>query len=363
MRALRIVLGLAISAVFLFLAFRGVRFREVGDALSKANYLWLIPAVAAIVASIAVRAVRWRLLFHPQRDLRLSSLFGAMNVGYLVNDLLPLRLGEVVRAYLLSQVERVSVAHALSTVAVERVLDMVVTLAYLAAVLPFVTLPQGAAGKVTVITVLAVSALVVMLVAGAVRERTHAIARLITRRLPVRPAERLHTLLDSFLRGFAVLSTPSVAAPVAALSLVIWALAALGLYCVMLAFHLVLSPAAPVFVLALVSVSFVVPASPGYVGVFHLAVVSALKAFNVDGSLALSYAFVAHIVAFAPPMVLGAAYLWRTGTSWQRVFAFRKATVTTTAAAASPRPTGSTSRGPAPQGGEPAAPAPRRGAG
>lgn len=324
MKQLRIVLGFVISAVFLVLAFRGVKFREVGAALSEANYLWLAPATAAIVASIGLRAVRWRLLFHPRRDLRLGSLFGSLNVGYLVNDLLPLRLGEVVRAYLLSQTERVGVAHALSTVAVERVLDMVVTLAYLAVVLPFVTLPEGAAGKIAVVSALAVGALVVMMVAGAVRERSHAVARLVTRRLPAGPAERLHTLLDSFLHGFAVLSTPRVAAPMAALSLAIWALAALGLYCVMFAFHLYLSPAAPIFVLALVSVSFVIPASPGYVGVFHLAAVSALKAFDVDESLALSYAFVAHIIAFVPPMLLGAAYLWRTGTSWDRIFAFRR---------------------------------------
>ena len=89
MKQLRVVLGLLISAAFLLLAFRGVHFREVGSALSSANYLWLAPAVAAIVASIGVRAVRWRLLFHPQQGMRLSSLFGALNVGYLVNEVLP----------------------------------------------------------------------------------------------------------------------------------------------------------------------------------------------------------------------------------------------------------------------------------
>ena len=324
MRYLRVLLGLVISAVFLVLAFRGVEFREMGEALGEANYLWLAPATACIVASIGLRAVRWRLLFYPQTDLRLSSLFGSLNVGYLVNDVLPLRLGEVVRAYLVSQLERVGVAHALSTVAVERVLDMLVTLGFLAAVMPFVTLPEGAAAKVAVVSIIAVGALLVMLVAGAVREWVHRLARLITGRLSQRHGDRLHGLLDSFLHGFAVLSTPRVAVPVLGLSIVIWALAALGLYFVLFAFHLYLSPAAPLFVLALVSLSFAVPASPGYVGVFHLAVVSALKPFDVDGATALSYAFVAHLIAFVPPMILGAAYLWRTGTSWSHIFAFRR---------------------------------------
>ncbi|MFN8557343.1 MAG: lysylphosphatidylglycerol synthase transmembrane domain-containing protein [Dehalococcoidia bacterium] len=325
MKHVRVLAGVLISALFLYLALRGVHFSEVGAALRGANYFWLVPATAALVASLALRALRWRLLFYPRDDLRFGAVFGAMNVGYLVNDLLPMRLGEVVRAYLLSQVERVSVARAFSTVAVERVLDMVVTLAYLAAVLPFVSLPEGAGGKVAVISLLAVGALMVMMIAGALRERTHDMARIVTARIPRRHAGRLHGLLDQFLHGFAVLSAGRVAFMAAALSLVVWGTAALALYFVLFAFHLRLSPVAPIFVLALVSLSFVVPASPGYVGVFHLAAVSALRAFDVDESVALSYAVVAHIVAFAPPMLLGAGYLWRTGTSWNRIFAFRSA--------------------------------------
>jgi glycosyltransferase 2 family protein len=324
MKQLRVILGLLISAAFLYFAFRGVQFHEVGDALRRANYIWLLPAVGAIVLSITLRAVRWRLLFYPNDDLRFSSVFGSLNVGYLVNDILPMRLGEVVRAYLLGQLEGVSATRALSTVAVERVLDMVVTLGFLAALLPFVDLPAGAALKIEIVTALAVGALLVMLVAGAKPSQTHALAGLITKRLPAKLADRLHGVLDSFLGGFAVLSRPGVAAQLVVLSVVLWALAALGMYFVLFAFHLYLTPAAPLFVLALVSLSFVVPASPGHVGVFHVAAQSALVAFDVSDSDALSYAFVAHIVAFVPPMVMGAAYLWRAGISWDRVFAFRR---------------------------------------
>lgn len=322
MKQLRVIAGVIISLVFLALAFRGVHLREVGEALGGASYGWLVPAVLAIVASIGLRAVRWKLLFYPRQDLRLSVLFGSLNVGYLVNDLLPLRLGEIVRACMVGQIERVSTARAFSTVAVERVLDMLVTLAFLAMVAPFVALPAGAGTKVAVVTVIAVSALAVMLTAGAMRERTHALARLGTNRLSTRRAEQAHGLLDQFLQGFGALGNLRVAAATIVLSFIIWGMAAVGLGFALLAFHLTLPPTAPIFVLALVSLSFVVPASPGYVGVFHLAVVSALAPYDVDESVALSYAFVAHLVAFVPPMVLGAWYLWRTGMSWGRVLAF-----------------------------------------
>lgn len=340
MKGVRVIAGLLVSALFLYLALRGVDFRRVGEALRDANYWWLVPGVLAIVLSILLRVVRWRLLFHPRTGLRFASVFGALNVGYLVNDLLPMRLGEVVRAYLISQREAVSATHALSTVAVERVLDMVVTVAYLAVLIPFVELPAGSAGKVQVVAAVAVAALLLMLVAGALPARAHRLARLGTRFLPQGAARRLHGLLDHFLEGFAVLSVPRVALPVVVLSVVLWALAALALYCVLFAFDLWLSPAAPFFVLALVSVSFVVPAAPGHIGVFHWTVMTALAAFQVQEDLARSYAFLAHLVAFLPPMLMGAAYLWRTGLSWERVLAFRRAPHRTGAGDEAPEPAG-----------------------
>ncbi len=337
MKGLRVIAGLLVSALFLYLALRGVDFRRVGEALRDANYWWLVPGVLAIVLSILLRVVRWRLLFHPRTGLRFASVFGALNVGYLVNDLLPMRLGEVVRAYLISQQEAVSTTHALSTVAVERVLDMVVTVAYLAVLIPFVELPAGAAGKVQAVAAVAVGALLVMLVAGALPARTHQLARLGTRFLPQGMARRLHGLMDHFLEGFAVLSAPRVALPVVALSVALWALA---LYCVLFAFDLRLSPAAPFFVLALVSLSFVVPAAPGHIGVFHWTVITALATFHVQEDVARSYAFLAHLVAFLPPMLMGAAYLWRAGLSWERVLAFRRAPHRTDAGGEAPEPAG-----------------------
>lgn len=320
MKHLRLLLGLGISAAFLWLAFRGVRFGAVGAALRQANYGWLVPAVALIVASLLLRAVRWRLLFFPTTGLRYGNVFGAMNAGYLVNTVLPARLGEVVRAVLIGHLERVRTARALSTVVVERVLDMLTTIIILALLIPFVPLPTGSALPLAAGATLAVGALVVMIVAGAMPGRTHRLADIALRRLPERWSVRLRAYLDSFLEGFAVLSNRSVALRLVCLSAVVWLTVALALYSVMAAFHLNLPPTAPMFVLALVSLAFVVPSSPGYVGVFHLAVVKALGVgFGVDPTLALSYAFVAHLVSFAPPTLLGAWFVWRSGSSLGRL--------------------------------------------
>lgn len=323
MKHLRFLIGIGISAVCLFLAFRGVHLDQVGAALRAASYGWLVPAVALIVGSLMARAVRWRLLFYPGSHLRYRSVFGSMNAGYLVNTILPARLGEVVRAVMLSRLEGVRTPHALSTVVVERVLDMLTTIAVLGLLIPFVPLPEGSTAPLLIATALAVAALIVIAVAGANPHWAHALTRLVSDRLPERWAVRVHSLLDSVLDGCAVLSTPRVAAALAAYSLGIWLIIALAFYCVLFAFHLRLPPTAPMFVLALVSLSFIVPSSPGHVGVFQLVAVRALEiGFGVDATVALSYAIIAQLVSFAPPTLLGAWFVWRSGLTWSRLVSF-----------------------------------------
>lgn len=323
MKHLRLFLGLGISVLCLVLAFRGVHFDQVGAALRAASYVWLVPATALIVASLMLRAVRWQVLFYPTKGLRYRSVFGSMNAGYLVNTILPARLGEVVRAVMLSRLEGVRTAHALSTVVVERVLDMLTTIAVLGLLIPFVPLPDGSTIPLLVATGLAVIGLLVIIVAGANPGWAHAITRLVSARLPQRYADRVHGILDSFLEGFAVLSAPRVAARLVLYSVAIWLIIALAMYCVLFAFHLRLTPAAPMFVLALVSLSFIVPSSPGHVGVFQFVAVRALEiGFGVDAGIALSFALVAHVVSFAPPTVLGAWFVWRSGLSFSRLVSF-----------------------------------------
>ncbi len=291
MKYLRLVLGFALSAVALFLAVRDVDFDDVGRALRSAAYWWIVPAAALITCSLVLRGIRWRLLFYPQTGLSFRNVFGAMNAGYLVNTVLPLRLGEVVRAVMLGQLEDVRTAHALSTVVVERVLDLLTTIVVLGVLIPFVPLPEGSTLPLVAGTVLAVGALVVMLAAGTHPVLVHRPVQLVTAQLPGRWSGRIHHLLDAFLGGFKDLSNARVAAQLVGLSVIIWLTIAAGMACMLLAFHLHLPLTAPLFVLALISLSFIVPSSPGHVGVFQFVAVGALAiGFAVERTVALSFA-------------------------------------------------------------------------
>ena len=156
MKTLQLFAGLAISIIALYLAFHGVDFRAVVHALPRANYLWLLLSVLLICGSIVLRARRWQVLFSQSDRLHLGRLFGVLNVGYLANNLLPLRAGELIRAVLLGQVEQVGRVETLSTILVERVVDTLGVIVLIIAVMPLVHGASAAVRPILVLTALLV---------------------------------------------------------------------------------------------------------------------------------------------------------------------------------------------------------------
>src|SRR5438105_3805238 len=116
----RLWIGLVVSLVCLVLAFRGVDMGAAAALIAGANYWLLLPALAAYFAGVWVRAVRWRYLLRPIKPMPSGRLFPVVVIGYMANDVLPARMGEIARAYVLGRQEGVSSTSVLATIAVER---------------------------------------------------------------------------------------------------------------------------------------------------------------------------------------------------------------------------------------------------
>ena len=326
MRVLRAWLGAAISVVALFLAFRGVDVGGVWRSLLEANYLWLVLAVALVCASIVVRALRWWALFADPGRVPWRGLFGILNVGYLLNNLLPLRAGELARVVLLGQVEHVAPAEGLSTIVVERVVDTLAVVLLLGAVAPFVPVPHSAVRPVVALAVAMLALALVLLLIAARRAAALRLVAWSARILPARFRTPALTHADAAIDGLAALRSPRAAAEVGALTALVYALLGAAMVAPLAAFHLRLSPAGPWFLLAAATLGLVIPSSPGAVGVWEGVVIATLTAiFSVERSLATGIALVSHVVFFAPPMFFGAVYLWRLGMSWSRLLGLRQA--------------------------------------
>ncbi len=306
----RLWLGLVISVGFIALALRGQDLSQVRHALGEADYRFLPPALLLYFAGVWVRALRWQALLSPVRRLAVRTLFPVVVIGYMANNILPWRIGEFVRAYVLREREGIATSASLATIAVERICDGLTMLAFLLLASLFVPLDDElrriAWGAATVFGILLL-VLVAIVASDALRGR---LLGLVARPLPAALAERLTGLVESFVGGLRVLRSGRALASVAGFSLVAWGLESAMYLTIAPAFRLPLGPPEALLTTAVANLATLIPSTPGYVGVFETGVgivVSGLLGY--DRALALSYAIVVHAALYFP-ITLWGLYYW-----------------------------------------------------
>lgn len=313
-------IGTAVSIAAIALTIRGLHVRDVADAMGETNIGWLALAVAAALVSYYPRVKRWRVLFYPTGIRSDGDLFGAITVGYMLNNLLPLRVGELGRAFVIGRTEGIASIQALSTILVERLLDILVLFAVLMVLLPFVDEPGWATGVALVLGFGALVFTVVLAVAAIARHRVAAVLKPLFRRAPERQRDRLERWLDAGLAGLVILSHPRVLVKALFWSVAGWGVSSVFVYGCLMSLGIHLSYAAPVFVMVAVNLGMAVPSSSGYVGVYHAIVIEALtEVFSVNRERAAALAIVTHGVFYVMPVLLGAAYLWRRRELWREL--------------------------------------------
>lgn len=320
LKSWRFWIGIAISVVCLYFAFQGIRLDQVADAVRGMDAIWLLPAIALFGVSYSGRVFRWQLLFSPQK-MRRVSIFHALNIGYFLSNLLPARLGDFIRAYLIGDIEHVSKARALSTVVVERLSDGLTVVLLLALTALFVpNIPaearQGAAG----VAIVGIGGLAFLLTLSFQKERGLALLKRLTAPIPFLRSDKIWGPVEALVDGFAVLRSPRPLLGVGLWSLFAWLLGGLMFWVVMQAMHLNLPVPAAFLVMTVTSLVVVVPSSPGYIGVFHAAAVLTLTSvYSIAKSDALGYAVVMHAFSYVWLIVLGVYSIWHEGLSYERL--------------------------------------------
>ena len=315
-------LGIAVSVVAIFLTFRSVDPASVGRVLAGANFVFLIPALALYFAGVFVRSVRWGLLLRPIQQLNQKRLFVVMTVGFMANDILPLRAGEAVRAYMLWQRERMEPAATIATIVVERIFDGLVLTGFLVVagmVMPLSLWASQLAWFAGAVFACAIAFLFAMTVAPGL---VIGLAERILSPLPLRLRELGSRLLRTFVGGLGMLHRGRDTATVACLSCVAWLLEAGMYYLLMYSFPFTRSFVASILGAAVANLGSMIPSSPGYVGTFDLPLSSVLVGtFHIDHSLATGYTLLVHAALIAPISLLGLLFIWREGLSLSQITA------------------------------------------
>jgi uncharacterized protein (TIRG00374 family) len=315
---LKFWLGIGISVFFMALLFRKIDFNQLWAALVAVDYRYILLAVVCTFISYFLRAVRWHYLLIPEKRIPLSSLYPATIIGYMANNVLPARLGEFVRAYVLAQREGLQTPTVFASLVIDRLFDGFTVMLILLFTLFTLRLPQGLSEAETVLKTGGVVTFV--LYAGVVAflfllkrqtMRTLAWTGVLLKPFPQRLTDRIIPLLGSFIGGIRMSSKGGHIAAVLVSSLAVWLLCIIPVDLVLQGFGIQLPITASMFILVLLVFAVMVPASPGFIGTYHYACFKGLSAFGIAGSKAVSIALVLHSISFFPVILAGAYHLWR----------------------------------------------------
>ena len=352
MRLGRAWLGIGISVALLAIFFLTVDLRRMLDALSGAQYLFVLPGVALYFISILFRTVRWQVLLRHLRPVSVRRLYPVVVVGYMANNLLPMRVGELVRSYYLGEREGISKTSALVTIFIERIFDALTLLFFIALValfVPLAGLAESFAERLHIpwpVLVALFSAPFGLTTCGLVlfAYRPAILWSVMSgplNLLPDRFERRVRLLLDRCMEGITPLRNPGTLGLLFLLSLPVWLLES-GLFVfVGLAFDLdrVYDSLGDLAVVSVVVTSFSnigssVPAAPGGIGLFELIARETLVLMpmaEVARPVAGAYAAVVHAALLLPMIVLGQIFLMFSHVSGTRLTKAAEETALSTA--------------------------------
>lgn len=300
-KLLKILAGVAVSAALLAYVFWSVDLHDVAERLRRTHWGWLGASAGLQLVAVWVRARRWHFLFPP--GAHPSRLFPAVMIGFMGNNVLPLRAGEVLRVYVVHRHGQ-PFWTTMATVVVERVLDALAIGLMLAALILVVPIRSELRWSALLFMSADLLALGTLLCMAAAPDACRRLVQALAGRWPRLSAVALG-LLATFDEGLRGVRTRSHLLPIVAWSAGIWVTLALGVWTAFLAADLHLPFAAAWVVLAFLGLGVSLPASPGFVGVVQVATVLALEIFGVGRAEALSFSLLLHAAAYFPVTAWG----------------------------------------------------------
>lgn len=313
----QLLIGILVSAVFVYWALPGLHLRDVAQALRTANYWWILPGILVYFVGLLVRTWRWHYMLRHLRPVPTARLFPLVCIGYFGNNVFPFRAGEVIRSVLLKRQEGIAISSSLATVLIERIFDGLTMLLFVFLALPFAPLPVFYRNMVGLMTMIFLVATAVFVWAAVRPERLAGIYRWFSQRLlPERVRPAVDDIYDRFMLGIRSLASGRDVLMIFATSVLIWLIETVKYWFVMHAFSFTVSFLVLMLVNGMVNLATTLPSAPGYIGTFDVPGILILEAFGIDKSLAAGYIFTLHVALWVPVTLLGGYYFIRQHLRW-----------------------------------------------
>ncbi|HKQ57684.1 MAG TPA: lysylphosphatidylglycerol synthase transmembrane domain-containing protein [Candidatus Eisenbacteria bacterium] len=317
----QLAIGILISAVAVWFSMRDVDPGAVWAALKGANYVGFAIAVASTLLGFWLRAVRWRSLIASPRPIGIGPLFSATMIGFMANNVLPLRLGEIVRPWALARRAGLPRSTLFATVVVERAVDMITLLAILgiALIIHPISAATEAGRMVRAGAGVLVGTCIVLTLFVVALERqprlAHSAVGLLASPLPQRIRSRVAGMLTHFVEGLGLFRDLGRLSWVFLLSFLMFGVVIIGLQASMWALGIHLPWYAGLIMLVITAIGIMVPAAPGYIGTMNVACIAGLALLKVGKDLAVPFSWFYWASQWLPVTLVGLYYLQREGLS------------------------------------------------
>ena len=302
-------IGLLISIVFCYLLLKDLDADAFFKAVKGASVPWLLASVGCSFFGFCAMAMRSVLLFSPQRELPFGGVLKSILLAFAANNLFPFRLGDVIRIGYMARISGLSPKNCLSTIGLERVLDLCLVLTFFGILVPVLVPELMTSGLLIGGGVFMLVVIGVLAFAGKypafVLEQVEEVVGMVHAGL----AQKIVHHGRAFLDGLSGLGSPRHGLGAVFWTLCYWAMAPTISWCWFQAFGLELPWYAPMVFVAYISLGTMLPSTPAFVGTYHFFAAHALGTFGVDDGLAASFAIVAHAVNFLP-FTLGTVVLF-----------------------------------------------------
>jgi uncharacterized protein (TIRG00374 family) len=328
-----LAIGILLSALALYLSFRKVPFADLATYLTTINYFWILPSVFIALISFVIRTLRWQFILGTAHTISFWQAFHPMMIGFMLNCILPGRIGELARPAILQKKDNIPFSTGLATVAAERLFDIILLIILAIIVFAFVHIDPAldiSFGKYHLNreTLIAIGAgmfkLSAALITGVIIISFSATQKVIKRLIMALPAifffagsdfknrmqEKICTpligFLENFALGFVLIKNPKKVGICIVLSTIIWGLAAFSYYVMALGCPGIrLSYFEIIAIMIIICLFIALPSVPGFWGLWEAGGVFALSLFGISAKEALGFTLANHIIQMVPVIIIG----------------------------------------------------------
>jgi len=318
-RIIKFILGVLISVIGLYYAFRQINFWELWIIIKNVNFILVILAIVILLLSNVIRAWRWQILVKPIKDVSFEPAFSSIMIGYFGNSVLPFRMGEFLRAFVVADKTSLTASTAFGTIVIERILDFIGLSIVILLIMTVYPLTSVGGSIIIGVIVLSLTAFIFFFLFGGFKSSLLVKIEK-SSLLRIGLLHKILPFIKNFLDGATTIRATNKLGIILLYTLIIWIMYYCSTYLATIAIGIELEWFGFGVLLISTTLAISIPAAPGYVGTYHAAAVYILtNLFDVGRSNAQAAAIILHAVGTIPIVIIGAGYFLNSSVNFKDI--------------------------------------------